>query len=147
MNIDTAGIEAIVKRVMSSIDEANGVAPAPQGAKGKDGIFEDMEDAIAAAQAAWNDYKMRPLSLRYKIIDEIRKTLLLAVPAFVPASLTILIKVSGVAANNSVVVRLLIIFSFFFGAYRLNSSWLIFTAIVFRIRKGGFRRFYPYFTS
>jgi propionaldehyde dehydrogenase len=74
MNIDTAGIEAIVKRVMSSIDEANGVAPASQGAKGRDGIFDDMNDAIEAAQAAWNDYKMRPLSLRYKIIDEIRKT-------------------------------------------------------------------------
>ncbi|MGN0194084.1 MAG: aldehyde dehydrogenase family protein [Pseudoramibacter sp.] len=74
MNIDTAGIEAIVKRVMSSIDEANGVAPASQGAQGRDGIFDDMEDAIAAAQAAWNDYKMRPLSLRYKIIEEIRKT-------------------------------------------------------------------------
>ena len=74
MNIDTAGIEAIVKRVMTSIDAANGVAPATQDAKGKDGIFDDMEDAIAAAQAAWNDYKMRPLSLRYKIIDEIRKT-------------------------------------------------------------------------
>ena len=52
MNIDTAGIEAIVKRVMTSIDAANGVAPAAQDAKGKDGIFEDMEDAIAAAQAA-----------------------------------------------------------------------------------------------
>ena len=33
---------------MTSIDAANGVAPAVQDAKGKDGIFEDMEDAIAA---------------------------------------------------------------------------------------------------
>ena len=79
--------------------------------------------------------------------DEIRKTLLLAVPTFVPASLTILIKVSGVVANNSVSLNPFIRSSFFFGAYRLNTSWLIFTAIVIRVRKGGFRRFYPYFTT
>ena len=76
--------------------------------------------------------KERIIVLKKNKNDEIRKTLLLAVPAFVPVSFTILIKVSGVVASSSAVVRLLIISNFFFGLYRLNTSWLIFTAIVLK---------------
>ena len=74
MNIDTAGIEAIVKKVLSSIDGVE-TADAPGAAvvDGKDGIFQDIDAAIEAANAAWDVYKMAPLTLRYKIIEEIRK--------------------------------------------------------------------------
>ena len=74
MNIDTAGIEAIVKKVLSSIDGVE-TADAPGAAvvDGKDGIFQDIDAAIEAANAAWDVYKMAPLILRYKIIEEIRK--------------------------------------------------------------------------
>lgn len=74
MNIDTAGISAIVQKVLNTMENGDAATTGAAGVvDGENGIFKDINNAIEAASAAWDDYKMRPLSLRYKIIDEIRK--------------------------------------------------------------------------
>ncbi|MEF9918052.1 MAG: aldehyde dehydrogenase EutE [Eubacterium sp.] len=74
MNIDTTGIEYIVKKVMASIDVAD-----ETGAPLKDGewgVFGDMDNAIEAAAAAQKDYMKQPLALRSKMIEAMRKAML-----------------------------------------------------------------------
>jgi len=71
MNIDTTGIEAIVKKVMATIETAEETnTPVVDGV---DGIFTDMNNAIEAAYVAQREYMMQPLALRHKVIKEIRK--------------------------------------------------------------------------
>lgn len=54
MTIDTQGLEAIIKKVMDTIDFAEETGrPLTDG---KDGIFEDIDDAIAAAAKAQKEY-------------------------------------------------------------------------------------------
>lgn len=70
MNIDTTGIEAIVKKVMASIDLAEETnTPVIDG---ECGIFTDMNNAIEAAFAAQKEYMKKPLALRSKMIAAIR---------------------------------------------------------------------------
>ncbi len=71
MTIDTSAIEAIVKKVMESIDDAEEKnIPVVDG---QDGLFVDMNNAVEACYAAWQAYYRQPLALRYKVIDSIRK--------------------------------------------------------------------------
>lgn len=70
MNIDTKGIEAIVKKVMDTIDVAE--ESGKPVVDGENGLFQDMNNAIDAAHAAWKNYMVQPLALRYKIIQAIR---------------------------------------------------------------------------
>ena len=73
MTIDTQGLEAIIKKVMDTIDFAEETGrPLTDG---KDGIFEDIDDAIAAAAKAQKEYMKLPMATRTKIIDAIRKEL------------------------------------------------------------------------
>lgn len=51
MNIDTKGIEAIVKKVMDTIDVAE--ESGKPVVDGENGLFQDMNNAIDAAHAAW----------------------------------------------------------------------------------------------
>ena len=62
MNIDTTGIEQIVKKVMESIDfaEENNVPVVD----GECGIFQDMNNAIDAAFAGQKEYMKLPLAMR-----------------------------------------------------------------------------------
>ncbi|MGL6292404.1 aldehyde dehydrogenase family protein [Eubacterium aggregans] len=73
MNIDTTGIEQIVKKVMESIDfaEENNVPVVD----GECGIFQDMNNAIDAAFAAQKEYMKLPLAMRSKMIAAIRETM------------------------------------------------------------------------
>ena len=73
MNIDTTGIEAIVKKVMENIDfaEENDLPLVD----GKDGIFSDMNAAIDAAFLAQKEYMKQPLAMRSKMIAAIRATM------------------------------------------------------------------------
>lgn len=88
--MDERQIADIVRRVMSEIGKAPstgmGLAPisAPTGSMatcaggarpgGRDGVFHDIEDAIAAAAEAQKHLVAQPFELRFKIIDAIRKT-------------------------------------------------------------------------
>lgn len=73
MTIDTQGLEAIIKKVMDSIDfhEETG-RPVNEG---EDGIFTDIEDAIVAAEKAQKEYMLLPLAKRSEIIKAIRDEL------------------------------------------------------------------------
>ena len=71
MAIDAKGIEAIVRQVLETIDEVEaGKQPVCDG---KDGIFQDINDAIEAAHQAWVEYFEMPLSMRAKIVAAIRE--------------------------------------------------------------------------
>ena len=73
MTIDTQGLEEKIKKVMDTIDFAEETGrPLTDG---KDGIFEDIDDAIAAAAKAQKEYMKLPMATRTKIIDAIRKEL------------------------------------------------------------------------
>ena len=74
MNIDTTGIEAIVKKVMDSIEFAEeNNQPLVDG---KNGIFQDINNAIEAAFLAQKEYMKMPLAMRSKMIAAIRETML-----------------------------------------------------------------------
>lgn len=73
MTIDTQGLEAIIKKVMDQIDFAEETGRPIN--EGDDGIFEDIDDAIAAAEKAQKEYMRLPLAMRSKIIDSIREEL------------------------------------------------------------------------
>lgn len=74
MTIDAKGIEAIVKQVLNNIEDAK-VAGKPL-VDGKDGIYQDINDAIEAAHAAWQEYMRMPLAMRAKIIASIREVMM-----------------------------------------------------------------------
>ena len=70
MNIDTTGIEYIVKKVMDQIDYAEETgAPVVDG---KDGVFQTMDAAIEAAAVAQKEYMKKPLALRRQMIAAMR---------------------------------------------------------------------------
>ena len=74
MNIDTTGIEYIVKKVMDQIDYAEETgAPVVDG---KDGVFQTMDAAIEAAAAAQKEYMKKPLALRRQMIAAMREIML-----------------------------------------------------------------------
>lgn len=74
MNIDTTGIEYIVKKVMAEIDCAE-----ESGKPFKDGelgVFEDMENAIDAAFIAQKSFMRESLAYRSKLIAAMRAEML-----------------------------------------------------------------------
>jgi len=74
MNIDTTGIEYIVKKVMAEIDcaEESGL-PVKDG---EYGVFNDMNNAIDAAFIAQKSYMRQSMALRDKIICAMRAEML-----------------------------------------------------------------------
>ncbi|MBC3887278.1 aldehyde dehydrogenase family protein [Acetobacterium paludosum] len=74
MNIDTTGIEYIVKKVMAEIDCAE-----ESGRTLKDGelgVFNDMQNAIDAAYIAQKSYMRQTLAFRSKLIAAMRAEML-----------------------------------------------------------------------
>ncbi|MGL4607709.1 MAG: aldehyde dehydrogenase family protein [Eubacteriaceae bacterium] len=74
MNIDTTGIEYIVKKVMEEIDcaEASG-KPLKDGELG---VFNDMNNAIDAAYKAQKKFMKEPMAFRAKLIEAMRAEML-----------------------------------------------------------------------
>ena len=74
MNIDTTGIEYIVKKVMAEIDCADaGGKPLKDGELG---VFNDMENAIDAAFTAQKTFMRESLAYRSKLIAAMRAEML-----------------------------------------------------------------------
>ncbi|MEG0509593.1 MAG: aldehyde dehydrogenase EutE, partial [Eubacterium sp.] len=74
MNIDTTGIEYIVKKVMDQIDYADETGTPV--VDGKDGVFQTMDAAIEAAAVAQKEYMKLPLAMRRKMIAAMREIML-----------------------------------------------------------------------
>jgi propionaldehyde dehydrogenase len=74
VNIDTTGIEYIVKKVMAEIDIAEeGGKPLKDGELG---VFDDMENAIDAAFEAQKAFMRQPIAFRSKLIAAMRAEML-----------------------------------------------------------------------
>lgn len=71
--LDNNQIAEIVKTVLKSIDNAETLMPE---AKGKDGIFDDPESAIAAAKKAQKELLLLNIDKRKEIIEGIRRACL-----------------------------------------------------------------------
>ena len=74
MNIDTTGIEYIVKKVMAEIDCAEESDKALKD--GELGVFNDMQNAIDAAYIAQKSYMQETLTFRSKLIAAMRAEML-----------------------------------------------------------------------
>ncbi|MGV8907136.1 MAG: aldehyde dehydrogenase family protein [Acetobacterium sp.] len=74
MNIDTTGIEYIVKKVMAEIDFAEDSGKPIKD--GEYGVFNDMSNAIDAAYDAQKKYMKQTLAYRSKIISAMRAEML-----------------------------------------------------------------------
>ena len=74
MNIDTTGIEYIVKKVMAEIDCAEDSGKPLKD--GELGIFNDMENAIDAAFTAQKSFMRESLAYRSKLIAAMRAEML-----------------------------------------------------------------------
>ncbi len=74
MNIDTTGIEYIVKKVMAEIDNSE-EAGKPQK-DGKLGIFDEMENAINASFKAQKEFMKASIACRRDLITAIRQEML-----------------------------------------------------------------------
>jgi propionaldehyde dehydrogenase len=74
MNIDTTGIEYIVKKVMAEIDVA--VETGKPIKDGEFGVFNDMENAIDAAFTAQKSFMRTTLAFRSKLIAAMRAEML-----------------------------------------------------------------------
>lgn len=76
MKLTEADLQAVVDRVMSRIGTEAPAAAAPAGVEGTDGVFDRMEDAIAAAEEAQRALVALPMSTRYEIVAAMRKAIL-----------------------------------------------------------------------
>ena len=70
MTIDAAQIEAVIRKVLAQIPAED----APE-ASGGDGVFDDMEAAIAAADAAAKAYRRCSLAERRRFIAAVREVM------------------------------------------------------------------------
>ena len=73
MAISEQDIQAIVRNVIQGIQTEGNAIPAQAPKKKLMGIFENIEDAIAAAKKAQKEIQPMPLEFREKIIANIRK--------------------------------------------------------------------------
>ncbi|MBL4951595.1 aldehyde dehydrogenase EutE [Neobacillus sp. OS1-32] len=69
MTVDVQKVEELVKKILEEMSSSNNEAKAPHF-----GLFEDMEEAIEAAEAAQKELVKLSLEQRGKLIDAIRKT-------------------------------------------------------------------------
>ena len=79
MNLDEKMINQIVETVVRKLAESDAQPNSNNGDVGseskiKDGVFQEMEDAISAAEAAQTSLIVLPLSVREQIIQAIRDT-------------------------------------------------------------------------
>lgn len=77
MEFTSQEIQAIVEQVMKNLDQSRAAAyaKAPASEKGRDGVFENVSDAIEAAHVAQRDwYENYNLADRKRIVENIRRT-------------------------------------------------------------------------
>ena len=74
MNIDTTGIEYIVKKVMAEIDLSETSGKSLKD--GELGVFDDIEKAIDAAAFAQKAFMRQTLEFRRKLIEAMRAEML-----------------------------------------------------------------------
>lgn len=73
MSVKENDIEMIVKQVLSSIQSANKTSTISSSTISSNGIFSDMNDAIAAAKEAYKTVKIMTIEQRESIIKKIRE--------------------------------------------------------------------------
>ncbi|EPH06068.1 hypothetical protein HMPREF1531_00716 [Propionibacterium sp. oral taxon 192 str. F0372] len=73
MSIDTAMLEKVIRDVLASYSAGETSAPAAKEvAGGADGIFDDMDSAVEAADKAWREYMDCSLADRRRYVQAIR---------------------------------------------------------------------------
>lgn len=72
MQISEDLIRSVVSQVIREVRGAAGGAPAT-GSAGRFGVFDDADQAVAAARRAFEQLRTRPMSDRKRIIDHIRR--------------------------------------------------------------------------
>ncbi|WP_459128014.1 aldehyde dehydrogenase family protein [Latilactobacillus curvatus] len=66
-------IRKILEEELSSSLSDSTSKPSTVGSKGHNGIFSNVDDAIAAAKAAWEDYVDQPIEMRNKVVEAIKE--------------------------------------------------------------------------
>src|SRR5690606_9473189 len=71
MQINEDLIKSVVAQVLAEVSRNGHVAP--RGFAGRNGVFHDVDEAVAAARAAFEQLQERGLAERKRIIDHIRR--------------------------------------------------------------------------
>lgn len=66
-------IRKILEEELSSSLSDSTSKPSTVGSKGHNGIFSNVDDAIEAAKAAWEDYVDQPIEMRNKVVEAIKE--------------------------------------------------------------------------
>ena len=72
MNMTEDLIRSVVQQVLSQMGTASASRGAAGGSLGKEGVFPTADAAVAAAEAAFQEFKLRPFADRAKAIDCIK---------------------------------------------------------------------------
>jgi acyl-CoA reductase-like NAD-dependent aldehyde dehydrogenase len=74
VNINDAQLKELVEQVVRQVvQQLDSPAPSPKTGKGDWGVFDDMNDAVAAAYEAFQSFKTRSIQCRKKITDAVRQ--------------------------------------------------------------------------
>ena len=68
-----AKIRKILEEELSSSLSTNASTTTTIASNGTNGIFSNVDDAVAAAKVAWEDYVDQPIEMRNKVIDAIKE--------------------------------------------------------------------------
>lgn len=71
-NLEEKIREILEEELSSSLSDSTS-KPSTVGSKGHNGIFSNVDDAIAAAKAAWEDYVDQPIEMRNKVVEAIKE--------------------------------------------------------------------------
>lgn len=71
-NLEEKIREILEEELSSSLSDSTS-KPSTVGSKGHNGIFSNVDDAIAAAKAAWEDYVDQPIEMRNKVVETIKE--------------------------------------------------------------------------
>ena len=71
-NLEEKIREILEEELSSSLSDSTS-KPSTVGSKGHNGIFNNVDDAIAAAKAAWEDYVDQPIEMRNKVVEAIKE--------------------------------------------------------------------------